>query len=66
MNGTDGVLVRGLWLLIIMLTGTLGGLLAGLSMYIAGATLAGALAAGGAAFVGLVGLGMAVHKFIRE
>lgn len=57
---------RGLWALVIMLAGSLGGVLAGLSMRLAGGSLPVALAAAGGAFVSLASLGMAVHRFVRE
>lgn len=54
--------MRTLWMVIIMLGGLLGRLVSGLLFHLAGADLPSSLAAGGAAFLGLVTMGIATMQ----
>ena len=59
-NGTN----RGLWSAIIFLAALLLGVIAGAVMRASGSGLPEALQVGGTAFLGLAGLGMAIHRFV--
>jgi len=57
---------RGLWLAVIALAALVVALIAGLTVYVAGAPLPVALGDGGMAFVAAVTLGIACWQFLRS
>jgi hypothetical protein len=64
MSNTGAAALRGLWLAVILLAGLVAAVLSGVIFWLVGAGLAAALAAGGATFVGVASLGIAMRKFI--
>jgi hypothetical protein len=58
--------LRGLWLAVILLAGLVAAVLSGAVFWLAGTDVAAALAAGGATFIGVTSLGMAMRRFITD
>ena len=65
MNGNNPSL-RGIWLAIILLASVGGAAVAGGLFHMAGAALPAVMGAGGAAFMGMVSLGLAAYRFMTE